>query len=393
MGDARGAGGGGGPGEGAGEGLGAEAGGGDRGGAAAAAARPFPPGSSCSSRSGAGTAQPAAAAAAAAGGCGRRPPEPRRLLSTRRRPMRRRRRRRRVVRGPGRAHACRLACRGAPGRSCAPGAASGLLRSRHGLLQPSSQPRQDHSQRLPSTDASVPAAAVSLPRPTRPRELLRPAVHLPGDVPCRGSCPPAASTAGSQATAGCRLQPTPRRPPFARLAATESHPRPQPQVAARCPLQWQPFRPSGLPPPSFTPVRQRYSADYICAAGGVVPLGCSSISASPYCSFCLLAFPFSAQHPVRVRYGGSRSPPTTRFPRFQRLATQPIPLCALTSDTQASSHTEGCPAGARGLRWEGEIGHWRVTGAPWKLPFVASVTGGRGAEFSFSVGTLAECCR
>lgn len=66
-----------------------------------------------------------------AGAC----PGPRSLLSSCR--CRRRRRRCRVVRGqaapsPG---ARRLACRGAPGRSCAPGAASGLLRPRHGLLQ------------------------------------------------------------------------------------------------------------------------------------------------------------------------------------------------------------------------------------------------------------------
>lgn len=115
------------PGEGAGAGLGAGGGRRGPGGGAAAAARPFPLGSSCSSRSGAGAAQPPPPGDVA-GAC----PGPRRFLSSCRL-----RRRRRVVRGqaapsPG---ARRLACRGAPGRSCAPGAASGLLRPRHGLLQ------------------------------------------------------------------------------------------------------------------------------------------------------------------------------------------------------------------------------------------------------------------
>lgn len=102
-------------------------------------------------------------------------------------------RRRLAVRGqaapsPG---ARRLACRGAPGRSCAPGAASGLLRPRHGLLQ----------LRL------LRRAGEGLPPPGRP----------PGCLPCAASLggrPPSDTSRCPQPSLSAPCSPKTPTPPF-----------------------------------------------------------------------------------------------------------------------------------------------------------------------------------
>lgn len=126
----------------------------------------------------------------------------------------RRRRRRRVVRSQAAPSqgARRLACRGALGRSCAPGAASGLLRPRHGLLQLRLLSRAGEGLPPPGRPPGcLPRAARRAPTAFHhPQASLQPTRHSRDvpypHLPLSRRCP----RAGSQ---GSRLAGASARPP------------------------------------------------------------------------------------------------------------------------------------------------------------------------------------
>lgn len=135
------------------------------------------------------------------------------------------------------------------------------------------------------------------------------------------------------------------------------------------PLLRLPGLPPRFPPPWSPPAP--HPQTIICARWRSSSSLGYSPHLPPYYSFCSIGdSPFSPAGWPRSgfkRLSGSRSPPTTRFPRFQRLATQPIPpLCLDLRHPGLFAHRGPC--GSAGIALGRRLGTWRVTGALRKLP-------------------------